>query len=82
MSTKTKGHEDTVFFVDKQEFKVEDRTYTVGEVLEMAGEDPAQTTLVRRDGDDLTKLTDVDEQLDIKPGTHFVVFHNGPTPVS
>jgi hypothetical protein len=82
VSTKTKGHEDTVFFVDKQRFKVEDREYTVREVLEMAGEDPSQATLVRRDGDDLIKLTELDARLEIKPGTHFVVFHNGPTPVS
>ena len=60
----------------------EDRPYSVRELLELAGENPAETTLVLRHGNELTKLTDLNQEIDVKNGTHFVVFHNGPTPVS
>jgi len=82
MHTDATTKDEVVFFIDQQHFKLEDREYTVRELLELAGEDPQETTLVLRHGNDLTKLTDLDEQIRIKNGTHFVVFHNGPTPVS
>ena len=82
METKTDTAGEVVFFIDQQRFKVEDREYTVRELLGLAGENPQETTLVQREGNDLTKLTDLEQRLRIKEGTHFVVFHNGPTPVS
>lgn len=71
-----------VIFIDQQQFKLEDRDYTARELLELAGEDPRETTLVLKHGNELTKYTDPDQVIDVKNGMHFVVFHNGPTPVS
>ncbi len=82
MPAQIKGKEEVVFFIDQQKFKAEDRPYTVRELLVLAEENPDETTLVLRHGSDLTKLTDLDQRVEIKNGTHFVVFHNGPTPVS
>lgn len=82
MTVQTKREEKLVFFIDQQQFKVNEGEYTVRELLVLAGEDPNETTLVLRHGNDLTKLTDLDQRVEIKNGTHFVVFHNGPTPVS
>ena len=82
MTVHTKGDASVVFFIDQQQFKIEEGEYTVRDLLVLAGEDPNETTLVLRHGNELTKLTDLDQRLEIKNGTHFVVFHNGPTPVS
>ena len=82
MSLQIKGKEEVVFFIDQQKFKAEDRAYTPRELLVLAGENPDETTLVLRHGHDLTKLTDLDQHLEIKNGEQFIVFHNGPTPVS
>jgi hypothetical protein len=82
MTTQTKGKDKVVFFIDQQKFETEDRRYSVRELLEMAGETPEETTLVVRHGNDLEKLADLGREVEIKNGTHFVVFHNGPTPVS
>lgn len=82
MSTEAKAGKKIVVFIDQQQFKLEDREYTARELLELAGEDPGETTLVLRHGDDLTKYTDPNATVELKNGAHFVVFHNGPTPVS
>lgn len=71
-----------VFFIDQEKFTREDGSFTVRELLEMAGEDPSETTLVLRHGNETTEFTDLDQVVEVKNGTHFVVFHNGPTPVS
>ena len=71
-----------VILIDQQQFKLEDRAYTPRELLTLAGEDPNETTLVRKHGNELEKLTDLDKPMQLKNGTHFVVFHNAPTPVS
>jgi hypothetical protein len=73
---------ELVIFIDQQRFKLEDRQYTPRELLTLAGEDPNEATLVRKQGHDLEKLTDLDKPVEIKNGEHFVVFHNAPTPVS
>ncbi len=82
MQTDAKTRNEVVLFIDQQKFTLEDREYTPRELLELAGEDPGETTLVRRHGNELIKLTDLDQKIRIENGTHFVVFHNGPTPVS
>jgi len=73
---------EVVVFIDQQQFKLEDRAYTPRELLTLAGEDPKETTLVRKHGHELEKLTDLDKPIHLKNGEHFVVFHNAPTPVS
>ena len=82
MSVQTKGKQEVIFFIDQQKFTAEERPYTVRELLVLAGENPEETTLVLRHGNDLTKLTDLEQRIEIKNATHFVVFHNGPTTVS
>ena len=72
-----------VFFIDKQQFKSEEVDLTVRTLLvDFAKEDPTQTTLVLKHGNDQQKYTNLDEVIHLENGMHFVVFHNGPTPVS
>lgn len=71
-----------VIFIDQQQFKLEDREYTPRELLTLVEEDPTETTLVLKHGSELNKLTELDEPIELKNGTHFVVFHNAPTPVA
>jgi hypothetical protein len=75
-------NKQVVFFIDQEKFTDEDGVFTVRELLELAGEDPSETTLVLRHGNETTEFTDLDQVVKVKNGTHFVVFHNGPTPVS
>lgn len=76
------SHSKVEIFIDAQKFELEDRQYTPRELLELAEEDPAETTLAIKKGNQLEKLTDPATPIDIKNGEHFVVLHNGPTPVS
>lgn len=78
---KTMPHKTVPIFIDQQKFELEPGLYTAAELLELAGENPAETTLVLRVGNDLNQLDD-EESFAPKPGSHFVVFHCAPTPVS
>lgn len=71
-----------LIFIDQQKFKAEEREYTAKELLELAGEDAAETTLVLKHGNELKKYENANEPIELANGMHFVVFHNGPTPVS
>ena len=82
MNARTHMGAEVVIFIDQEQFKLEDREYTPRELLKLAGDDPAETTLVLKHGNDLEKLTDLDKPLRPKNGEHFVVYHNSPTPVS
>lgn len=79
--TKTKTKE-IVIHIDQQTFELEDRPYMPRELLTLAGENPDETTLVLKHGHELTKFENPDQPIDVKNGMQFVVFHNGPTPVS
>lgn len=75
--------EKIVFFIDKQKFETDQPNQTPRTLLrDFAGEDPEQTTLVLKHGNELHKYTNLDEPIILKNGMHFVVFHNTPTPVS
>lgn len=77
-----KGH-NIVFFIDKQQFKTDQSDLTVRTLLsDFAKEDPLQTTLVLRHGNDLKKLTNLDEVVHMENGMKFLVYHNTPTTVS
>jgi hypothetical protein len=76
------SHHKIVVFIDQQKFDLEDRDHTARELLVLAGEDPTETTLVLKHGNDLTKFENPDEVIHLKNGDHFVVFHKSPTPVS
>ncbi len=77
-------HEEVTFFIDKAEkFETETRDITVRNLLEnFAQEDPAQTTLVLKKGNELIKLTDLDQVVRLEDGMKFIVYYNTPTTVS
>ncbi len=79
--TETKTRQ-VVIHIDQQKFDLEPRAYTARELLVLAGEAPGDTTLVLKHGHDLKKFENPDELIEVKNGMQFVVFHNGPTPVS
>lgn len=79
---KEKSGTTVVIFIDQQKFNLEGRTYTPRELLTLAHEDPNETTLVLKHGNELKRFTELDEPIELKNGMHFVVFHNAPTPVS
>ena len=68
-------------YIDQQKFIIENETQTARELLQLAKEDPAETTLVLKVGKNLHKYDD-DQKIILKSGICFVVFHDGPTPVS
>jgi hypothetical protein len=78
-----KVSKEVVFFIDKQEFKTDEHNLAVKTLLvDFAKEDPTQTTLARREGNELIKYKNLEEIIHIKNGMQFIVLHNSPTPVS
>ncbi|RII28480.1 MAG: hypothetical protein CXR31_00940 [Geobacter sp.] len=74
---------EIVFFIDKEQFKSTKQHLSVREILQdYAKEDPNETTLVLRKGNDLHKYTNLDEVITLENGMKFIAYHNGPTPVS
>lgn len=79
----TPGKQEIVIHIDQEQYKVTRAEMTVRELLQLAGENPSETTLVRRhDNNDQEKLTNLDDIVQLKNGMHFVIFHNTPTTVS
>lgn len=77
------GPKKIVFFIDKPKYETDQDRLTVRSLLEdFAKEDPSQTTLALKDGNEIKKYTNLDEIVEMKNGMHFVVYHNTPTPVS
>lgn len=78
----TKKHE-VVFFIDKQQFKSETADLTVRVLLvDFAKEDPTQTVLALKHGNELKKYSDLELVVHIENGMKFVVLHQTPTTVS
>lgn len=74
---------EIVFFIDNEKFETDQATLTVRTLLvDYAKEDPAQTTLALRHGNEFTKYANPEDLLAMKNGMKFIVFHNTPTPVS
>lgn len=72
-----------IFFIDKERFETEQPSLSVKTLLvDFAKEDPAQTTLVLKQGNELTKFIDLEEVVALKNSMQFLVYHNSPTPVS
>lgn len=79
----TPGKHEIVIHIDQEQYKVTHTEMTVRELLQLAGENPAETTLVRRhDNNDQEKLTNLNGVVLLKNGMHFIIFHNTPTTVS
>ena len=71
------------FFIDKEKFDTDQHQLSVRTLLvDFAKEDPTQTTLALKHGNETKKYTNLDEIVDLENGMHFIVFHNTPTPVS
>jgi translation elongation factor EF-Tu-like GTPase len=71
------------FFIDKEKFETDQAQLSVRTLLvDFAKEDPTQTTLALRHGNDIDKFTNLDQSIAMENGMHFIVFHNTPTPVS
>ena len=79
----TEDKKQIVFFVDKEQFKTEKTELTVREILQdFAKENPDETTLTLKKGNDRQKYTDLNTLITLANGMKFIVFHEGPTTVS
>ena len=75
--------QQVVFFIDKEKFTVDVDQLTVRQlIVDYAKEDPTKTILGLKEGNTTTKFTNLDQEIPLKNGMHFVLFHNEPTPVS
>lgn len=71
------------FFIDKEKFETDQASLSVRTLLEdFAKEDPIQTTLALKHGNDIKKFTDLNEMVPMENGMKFIVYHNSPTTVS
>ncbi len=78
-----KPHEPkVVIFIDKEQFKLDVEEVTVAKLFELAGEDPKETVMALKHGNELIKYTDLNQKIHLKNGMKFVVIHCEPTPVS
>lgn len=83
MSKPEEKPKKVVFFIDKEKFESDQADLSVRTLLvDFAKEDPIQTTLATKHGNDLKKYTDLDEVVHVENGMKFVVLHNTPTTVS
>lgn len=83
MSNTKQKTKEIVFFIDKQQFKTELSEVSVKNLLiDFAEEDPAETTLALKLGNDLPKYEDNEQLITLENGMRFIVFHDGPTTVS
>jgi hypothetical protein len=72
-----------VFFIDQEQFKTSEKVLTAMVLLQdFAKEDPAQTTLVHKHGNELNKYEDDNEIIHLKNGMKFIIYHDTPTGVS
>lgn len=71
------------FFIDKEKFEVPTTELTVRALLvDFAKQNPEQTTLMLKKGNENQKYTILDEVVMLENGMHFAVLHNTPTTVS
>ena len=75
------SREKIEIYIDQEKFTIDNEKQTAADLLKLAKEDPTETTLVLKLGKDLVKFKD-DEDIILKNGMQFVVFHDGPTSVS
>jgi len=71
-----------VIFIDMHQVKLETDTIKVADLYRLAEEDPTETTIALKHGNELKKLTDLEAVIHLENGMKFVVLHNAPTPVS
>lgn len=74
-----------IFYIGKEPFKIDSSLANLSVrtlLTEYAKENPNETTLARKHGNELHKYTNLDEIVHITNETKFVVLHNSPTPVT
>lgn len=68
--------------IDGEEYEVEDRGYTLRELLELSGNNPETTYLVERHGHDETEYTDLDAVVKLRKNIRFITGDRGAAPVA
>ena len=68
--------------IDGEKYRVEDRDYTLRELLELSGNDPETTYLIERRGHEETDYTDLDAVVELQKNMRFVTGDRGPAPVA
>lgn len=83
MATSSSNENSIVFFIDKKRFTTDQEQLKAGQLLsQFAEEDPADTTLVLKRGNELHKFEDDNEFISLENGMRFLVYYDGPTSVS
>lgn len=78
-----KGRLAVEFTVDGEAYRSEERELTAGEILRLAGKDPAAHYLVEVRGKrEREEYKDSDQKVKVHPGSKFVTVFTGSTPVS
>lgn len=81
--TAKKGRPAIEFTVDGETYPSEERELTAGNILRLAGKDPASHYLVEVRGQrERQDYKDPDQAVKLHPGSKFLTVSTGPTPVS
>lgn len=67
--------------IDGEKYEVEDRDYTLRELLELSGNDPETTYLVEQ-GRDETEYKDLDAVIELRKNMRLITGDRGPAPVA
>jgi hypothetical protein len=68
--------------IDGEELNVEERDYTLRELLELSGNDPETTYLIERHGDHETDYIELDSIVKLHKHMRFITGDRGPAPVA
>lgn len=69
-------------FINQKKHEVTAATMTPRQLLELAGEQPEQTKLSLKDQGQLHAYDNLDENVPLRNGMHFIATYIGSTPVS
>ena len=68
--------------IDGEKYELEDRDYTLRELLELSGNDPETTYLIEGHGHDETEYRDLEAVVKLDKNMRFVTGDRGPAPVA
>ena len=68
--------------IDDEGYEVEEKEHTVGELLELSGNDPATTYLVELKGKEEIEHQDPTEVIKLRNKARFITADHGPAPVA
>jgi hypothetical protein len=81
MSTDRRKPKKIEIKIDGEKYELEDRDYTLRELLELSGNDPESTYLIEH-GHDETEYRDLDAVVELRKNMRFVTGDRGPAPVA